>query len=222
MIRFNGYDIELTSGDTLFFKVDLTGRSLPEGSVAYFTVKDNPKSDDSLIRKKIYIVDGTVDIRLSSEDTYLPARTYYWDVRVLIPVDSGGYEVETPMEYATFTIIDAIGFPGDDDQPPGLDENLPRLSLLIEEANELIEELKDYKVPDEQIEEIVREYLEKNPPAGGTIAPEDLDNAIKNYFEKNPIIAVKTINGETPDENGNFMINTLNDAEIADLSAALT
>lgn len=31
-----------------------------------------------------------------------------------------------------------------------------------------------------------------------------------------------TINGVGPDENGNFVINTLNDVEIAQLSAVLT
>ena len=178
MILFEGYDITLTSGDTLFFKVDLKGRVLPEGTVAYFTVKASPKAEEVVIRKKIDVVDGVVDIRLSSEDTYLPARAYYWDVRLLIPIESGGYEVETPMEYAAFTIIDAIGFPGDDGQPPGLDENLPRLSLLIEEAHELIEKLEDYEVSEEQIEKVVRDYLEENPPSGG-VDEEQLNQAVE-------------------------------------------
>lgn len=185
MHLFNGYDIELTRGDSLFFKVNLDGRTLPEGSVAYFTVKETPKAEEPVIRKKIDIIDGVVDIRLSSEDTYLRSRTYYWDIRVLIPIDIGGYEVETPMEYAAFTIVDAIGFPGDDGQPPGLDENLPRLSLLIEEAREVIEELKDYQIPDEQIEQIVRDYLEENPPEAG-VSKEEVEQTVSEAIADLP------------------------------------
>lgn len=142
MHRFNGYDIELTQGDSLFFKVNLDGRTLPEGSVGYFTVKKTPKSDEIIIQKKLDASDGVLDIRLTSEDTYIPVRTYYWDVRVLIPLEEGGYEVETPMEYASFTILDAIGYPGDAEQPPGMDADLPVLSMLISETKDLLKNVQ--------------------------------------------------------------------------------
>lgn len=121
MHRFNGYDIEITRGDSLFFIIHLDGRELPDGSVAYFTVKSGTNSEENVIRKRIPVSAGTAEINLSSEDTYLPVRTYYWDVRLLIPRPEGGYEVETPMEYAAFTVIDAIGYPGNEEFPPGTD-----------------------------------------------------------------------------------------------------
>lgn len=142
MHRFDGYDIEVTQGDTLFFKINLSGRDLPEGSVAYFTVKTGPRSDEVLIEKKIDATDELLDIRLTSADTNLPPKTYYWDVRVLIPLESGGYEVETPMEYASFTVLSAIGKAGDDANTPGMDADLPVLSVLVEQTREMYEDLE--------------------------------------------------------------------------------
>ena len=53
--------------------------------------------------------DGTVLMGISSEESDIPARTYFWDLRVLIPLGDGTYEVRTPMEYAAFTILGVIG-----------------------------------------------------------------------------------------------------------------
>ena len=140
MHRFDGYDIEVTQGDTLFFKVELDGREMPEGSVGYFTVKSSPKSDEVLVQKKLDASDGVLDIRLMSEDTNLPVRTYYWDVRVLIPLEEGGYEVETPMEYAAFTILAAIGTAGEGGD--GVDADLPVLSVVLNEARALVADIE--------------------------------------------------------------------------------
>lgn len=139
MHRFDGFDIEVTQGDTLFFTVKLMGRDLPEGSVAYFTIKKSPRSDEVLVQKKVNVTDEIADIRLYSEDTNLAVRTYYWDLRVLIPMDNGAYEVETPMEYAAFTILAAIGDSGDGG--PGMDADLPALALLVEDTRKLKEDL---------------------------------------------------------------------------------
>lgn len=160
MHLFNGNDIELTRGDTLFFKIHLDGRTLPEGSVGYFTVKPSAKAEEAVIYKKLDASDGVLDIRLTSEDTDIAPRTYYWDVRVLIPLEDGGYEVETPMEYASLTILDAIGVPGDAGQPPGMDADLPVLSLLVEEAKQAIDQLG--KLSDEQVKDAVDTYLDSN------------------------------------------------------------
>jgi len=143
MHRFDGYNIELTRGDTLFFTLKLTGRDLPEGSVAYFTVKSGARSDEKLIEKKLDAGGEVLHIRLSSGETDLEPRTYFWDVRVLIPLEEGGYEVETPMEYAAFTILPAIGEAGDDERISGMDANLPVLSLLVREARETLDELHE-------------------------------------------------------------------------------
>lgn len=108
MHRFDGYDIELTAGDSLLFFVTLEGRNLPEGATALFTVKRNPKDAEALIEKELPIQDGRVEINLSSSETDLAARTYYWDLRARFTSEHGE-EVETPMEYAAFTILQPVG-----------------------------------------------------------------------------------------------------------------
>lgn len=109
MHRFDGNDIELTAGDSLFFNISLEGRVLPEGATALFTVKRSPKDEEPVIEKNIEISDGQAYIQLFSEDTAeLAARTYYWDLRIEFTGEAGA-EVETPMEYAAFTILQPVG-----------------------------------------------------------------------------------------------------------------
>ena len=110
MRRFDGYDIELTQGDSLQFKVNLKGRELPSGSLALFTIKKKPNAEEAVLEKRVPIEDdGSAVFGISSEESNLTARIYYWDIRVLIPLGDGKFEVRTPMEYAAFTILEAIG-----------------------------------------------------------------------------------------------------------------
>lgn len=110
MHRFSGYDIEVTKGDSLQFRVTISGRELPSGTEALFTVKKNTRSDEAAIEKRIAVdEDGVVMVGLSSADTDINPGTYYWDIRVLIPLGDGTFDVRTPMEYAAFTILEVIG-----------------------------------------------------------------------------------------------------------------
>ena len=147
MHKFNGYDIEITRGDSLQFRVSLIGRDLPEGSVGLFTVKASPRDEQALIEKRVDASGELLTITLNPRDTDLPPRTYFWDVRVLIPRSEGGFELETPMEYASFIVLDAVGrnFGVEDD--PGMDGDVPVLRLLIEQAREAIREMQWYGGP---------------------------------------------------------------------------
>lgn len=110
MYRFDGLDIELSRGDSIQFKVTIKGRELPEGTTALFTVKHSANAEEALIEKRLAVdEDGVVLVGLSSEDTDLSPRTYFWDMRVLLPLGDGSFEVRTPMEYAAFTILGVIG-----------------------------------------------------------------------------------------------------------------
>ena len=110
MHQFNGLDIELTKGDSLQFRVTVKGRELPEGTAALFTVKKKPRDEEAVIEKRLPVdADGVVLVGLSSADTDISPKTYYWDLRVLMPLGDGTYEVRTPMEYAAFTILEVIG-----------------------------------------------------------------------------------------------------------------
>lgn len=108
MVEINGYDIALTRGDSLHVRVDLGGRDLPEGSDAVFTVKKSVLSDEVLLRKRFDASDEVLCILLTPAETDLTPGTYVWDVRLQIPLDTGGYEVVTPMEYAAFAVLPAV------------------------------------------------------------------------------------------------------------------
>ena len=138
MHRFDGYNIELTRGDSLTFRITLTGRDLPEGSVGLFTVKAHPRDEQPLIQKRVDAGGELLSIVLTPQETNLTPRTYFWDVRVLIPLENGGWEVETPMEYASFTILEAIGRDFGVPDNPGIDGDAPVLSVLIAQAREAI------------------------------------------------------------------------------------
>ena len=109
MVEINGYDIELTRGDSLFLRVNLSGRDLPEGTDAVFTVKKSVRSDEVILRKRFDAADEVVAIQLTSRETRLDPGVYVWDVRLQIPQEDGGFEVYTPMEYAAFVIVPAVG-----------------------------------------------------------------------------------------------------------------
>ena len=136
MVTINGYDIELTRGDTLFLRVDLSGRDLPEGTDAVFTVKKNVRSDEVILRKRFDASDEVLGIRLSSRETRLDPGVYVWDVRLQIPQEDGTVEVYTPMEYAAFVVLESVGEPMEED---GMDVTMD-IQLVIKEARTAIAE----------------------------------------------------------------------------------
>lgn len=110
MRRFDGLNIELTRGDSLWLNITIHGRTLPSGTVALFTIKRRTKDETPVVEKRLSIgEDGLVRVALSPEDTDIDPATYFWDLRVLIPYGDGGYEVNTPMDYAAFTILEVVG-----------------------------------------------------------------------------------------------------------------
>lgn len=109
MVEINGFDIAVTRGDSLYLRIDLDGRDLPEGSQAVFTIKKNVRSDEELVRLVTDASGEVLTIALTPEQTALEPGVYVWDVRTLIPLPSGETEVYTPMQYAAFAVLDAVG-----------------------------------------------------------------------------------------------------------------
>ena len=109
MVRFDGHDIEITRGDTLLLRIDLDGRDLPEGTQAVFTVKQSVSSQEALITQWCDASAETLTVYLLPQQTDLAPGVYVWDVRLRIPLETGGYEVHTPMEYAAFAVLPAVG-----------------------------------------------------------------------------------------------------------------
>lgn len=136
MVEINGYDIQLTRGDSLFLRIDLSGRSLPEGTDAVFTVKKSIRSDEVLIRKRFDASDEVVSIQLTSRETRLDPGVYVWDVRLQIPTGDGSFEVHTPMEYAAFVVLESVGEPVED----GDTDVTVDVQLVIRQAREAIEQ----------------------------------------------------------------------------------
>ena len=108
MYRFEGLDIEATGGDSLVFTVRFRGRALAAGSVAVFTVKKRARMKEAVIEKRYAVADNRVVVALEPADSALAPGTYWWDIRVLTPVGNG-MEVRTPMAYAAFEILEAVG-----------------------------------------------------------------------------------------------------------------
>ena len=138
MYRINGYDVELTRGDSLTLRVLLSGRDLPEGTDAVFTLKTKPRETAHLLQKRFDASDEQVIITLTPDETDLAPRTDYWDLRLQIPQDAGGYEIYTPMEYAAFTILDVIGASIGTGESESMNPDLPVLQVVLTQAREVL------------------------------------------------------------------------------------
>jgi len=109
LYRIDGYDIELTRGDSLTLRIDLKGRNLPEGTEAVFTVKKRMRDERSVLVKRCDASEEILTVALEAGETDIAPGTYVWDVRLRIPREDGSIEVVTPMEYAALTILGAVG-----------------------------------------------------------------------------------------------------------------
>lgn len=143
MVTLNGYDIELTRGDTLLLRIDLSGRSMPDGTDAVFTLKKNIHSTEAIIQKRFGASDGSVSILLAPRETNLKPGVYYWDLRLQIPQAEGGYEVLTPMEYAAFAVLDVVGDQIGTPEDPGVNPDLPMVQEMIAEIRLAIREAEE-------------------------------------------------------------------------------
>lgn len=109
MLRIEGTSIQLTRGDTTRLKMRLTGRELPEGCTALFTVKRGAwRHGEAVIQKLIPVTDDTVSVMLSAEETEIEPGHYAWDVRINEPYE-GGENRFTPMAYGGLDVLEAIG-----------------------------------------------------------------------------------------------------------------
>ncbi len=127
MLKMDGNNIEISRGDSMALRVSLAGRDLPEGSDAVFTVRKKLRSEKHVLQKRFNASDESVTILLSSEETNLQPGLYYWDLRLQIPAQEGGYEVVTPMDYAAFVVLDVVGHDIGVEGEPGINPDLPIL-----------------------------------------------------------------------------------------------
>lgn len=105
MLKISGNGIRLTRGDTIRFTIRLTGREVPDGTKTLFTVKKSAwQHGDPLIREEIPVLGNAVHVFLPPEKTNITSGDYVWDLRVMVDED-----VFTPMEYALFHVVEAIG-----------------------------------------------------------------------------------------------------------------
>lgn len=101
--------MELTRGDTTRLSISLSGRELPKGAKALFTVKKQSwRHDEPVIQKTIPVVSGKVCVMLEAEETEIDTGHYVWDVRIEEPYDDGVNRF-TPMAYGGFDVLEAIG-----------------------------------------------------------------------------------------------------------------
>lgn len=109
MLKMDRHSIQITRGDSVRFFISLNGRDLPEDTKAVFTVKDTPWEPCApAIEKILDVVDGQVSVILEPYETDITPGNYVWDVRIKEP-NEGSTEILTPMEYAAFVVLEAIG-----------------------------------------------------------------------------------------------------------------
>lgn len=102
-------DIYLTRGDSFCLALRFTGRTLPATAQALFTVKRRVRDEGPVLCKRAAVQDNVALIKLFPDDTAaLPAGPYVWDTRLLLPGQEVK-EVRTPMEYASFQLLEVIG-----------------------------------------------------------------------------------------------------------------
>ncbi len=80
-------------------------------------------------------------------------------------------------------------------------------------------------VDEQEVRNIIAAYLEENPPEGGTITDEQIANAVATYLAENPVEVtnvVKTVNGVSPDNNGNVEITIPDSGQNVELDTTLT
>lgn len=110
MLKIDRNSITITRGDSVRFEIALKNRDIKDGTMAVFTVKDTPwEPCRPAIEKVIEVLDGVVHVILEPWETDLQAGNYVWDVRIKEPNEDGQYEVITPIEYASFRVVEAIG-----------------------------------------------------------------------------------------------------------------
>lgn len=127
------YDIEVTRGDTIALRIDLDGRDLPDGTDAVMTIKKRIKDEEPVLQKTFDASDEILTVVLTAEETNIAPGTYFWDLRLMIPLEDGGYEVYTPMEYAAFTVLEVVGVNPDEGSYPETHPDLPLIPKLIEQ-----------------------------------------------------------------------------------------
>lgn len=105
MLKVDGHSVQMTRGDSVRLRITLEGREMQSGAKALFTVKRGPWDEsDPVIEKVLDVVDGVVEILLEPLDTHIEPGAYVWDVRI-----RDGEDVLTPMEYAAWHVLEAIG-----------------------------------------------------------------------------------------------------------------
>lgn len=143
MVTFNGYDVELSRGDTLALKIELDGRDLPEGTDGVFTIKKRINMDEVVLQKRFDASDEVLTVVLDADETNIDPGTYYWDVRLQIPLENGGYEVYTPMEYAAFVVLPVVGVDIGTDGSNMVNPDLPVLQVVLAEMRQAIQDAND-------------------------------------------------------------------------------
>lgn len=103
MLEVRGLDIRISQGDTATILIGLQNEEPIEGE-AVITLKRNVGDRMNVWEKRVHIVDNEVPVYLESADTNLPARVYWWDVRLLL---DGA--VQTPWKPHRLEVMEAIG-----------------------------------------------------------------------------------------------------------------
>ena len=93
--------------DTGDFVVALDNYLLDTGDTVYFTVNKELEKPEPLIQKEITVfTDHTALVHLTTQDTDLPAGTYYYDVEI----NTADGRIDTILGPAKFKVLGGVKF----------------------------------------------------------------------------------------------------------------
>ena len=104
MLDMCGLDMRISQGDTAVIHIVLENEQTLENALAVVTLKRNVGDRICLWEKRIEVENNQIELPLTKADTNLPARMYWWDIRLIM-----GDAVQTPFGTHRFEVVEAIG-----------------------------------------------------------------------------------------------------------------
>lgn len=93
--------------DTASFDVGLDNYTLRDGDSVTFTIAETKESQEPILQKVVTeFEDGIATVEISSEDSNIPAGSYYYDIQINL---SDG-RVDTVIGPAKFKVIEGVTY----------------------------------------------------------------------------------------------------------------
>lgn len=107
MIKVEGLEITVSRGDTGTLEINFDSCGDPLiNTTALISIQKVKGEPNRIWEKRVEIDDNHCVLDLAHEDTNLPCRDYWWDIRLL---SNGDSDIMTPFEPQKFKIVEVVG-----------------------------------------------------------------------------------------------------------------